>query len=106
VEAIFTKWDRFREPPRHPKWRDVNLAATVPGWTRYPYAEEMLRRVQPSEGPEAQTASNEFGAFLKAAGSTTANLSQDQREALFREFLQWQAQSQGQPQRQGRKRRN
>jgi uncharacterized protein len=30
VERLFTKWDQFREPPRHPKWRDVNLAATVP----------------------------------------------------------------------------
>src|SRR5216683_2991140 len=31
VEGLFTKWDKFREPPRHPKWRDVNLAATVRG---------------------------------------------------------------------------
>src|SRR5713101_3357180 len=34
VEALFTKWDKFQQPPRHPKWRDANLAATVPGWTR------------------------------------------------------------------------
>src|SRR5437868_4700653 len=24
TDALFTKWDKFREPPRHPKWRDVN----------------------------------------------------------------------------------
>ena len=35
TEGLFAKWDKFREPPRHPKWRDVNLAATVPGWTRW-----------------------------------------------------------------------
>src|SRR5438132_6309581 len=23
TEALFTKWDKFRQPPRHPKWRDV-----------------------------------------------------------------------------------
>ena len=26
VERLFSNWDQFREPPRHPKWRDVNLA--------------------------------------------------------------------------------
>ena len=32
-----------RNPPFHPKWRDVNLAATVPGWTRSSVAEDMLQ---------------------------------------------------------------
>src|SRR5207248_2906694 len=88
VEAVFTKWDKFRQPPRHPKWRDVNLAATVPGWTRLPVAEEMLRRIRPEA--QAQASSAEFAAFLQTTGSGAANLSQDQREALFREFLRWQ----------------
>jgi TRAP-type uncharacterized transport system substrate-binding protein len=48
VESLFSKWDKFRQPPRHPKWRDVNLAATVPGWTRWGLAEEMLKRIRPS----------------------------------------------------------
>jgi TRAP-type uncharacterized transport system substrate-binding protein len=48
VESLFTKWDKFREPPRHPKWRDVNLAATVPGWIRWGVAEEMLKRIRPN----------------------------------------------------------
>src|SRR5215467_4537301 len=46
TEALFTKWDKFLEPHRHPKWRDVNLAATVPGWTRWSMAEEMLKRTR------------------------------------------------------------
>src|SRR6516164_44233 len=87
VERLFTNWDKFREPPRHPKWRDVNLAATVPGWNRWGPAEEMLRRIRPKE-PEAQVASD-FSTFLKNTGSAAANLTQEQREALFREFLQW-----------------
>ena len=29
TEAFFTKWDKFREPPRHPKWRDVELALNI-----------------------------------------------------------------------------
>jgi TRAP-type uncharacterized transport system substrate-binding protein len=90
VESLFTKWDRFREPPRHPKWRDVNLAATVPGWTRWGVADEMLRRIRPGDAKDAQAASMEFSAFLKNKGPAAANFTQEQREALFREFQQWQ----------------
>jgi TRAP-type uncharacterized transport system substrate-binding protein len=88
VESLFTKWDKFREPPRHPKWRDVNLAASVPGWTRWGVADEMLRKIRPQDA-EPQVASSEFSAFLKTTGSATTNMSQEQREALFREFVQW-----------------
>jgi TRAP transporter TAXI family solute receptor len=94
VERLFTKWDKFREPPRHPKWRDVNLAATVPGWNRWGPAEEMLRRMRPKE-PDAQVASSDFSAFLKNSGSAAANLTPEQREALFREFLQWREKQRG-----------
>jgi TRAP-type uncharacterized transport system substrate-binding protein len=88
VDSLFGKWDQFLQPPRHPKWRDVNLAATVPGWTRFSAADEVLKRMRAAEPP--QVAGGEFDAFLKTTGSSNANLSQEQREALFREFLQWQ----------------
>jgi TRAP-type uncharacterized transport system substrate-binding protein len=90
VEGLFTKWDKFREPPRHPKWRDVNLAATVPGWSRWAVAEEMLRRIRPKDAVDPQVASSDFSTFLKDKGSPAANFTPEQREALFREFLQWQ----------------
>lgn len=35
IEALNTKFAEFLRPPRHPKWREVNLAAQVPGWTRF-----------------------------------------------------------------------
>src|SRR5262249_11441484 len=89
TEALFTKWDKFRQPPRHPQRRDAHLAATVPGWTRLPVAEEMLRRIRP-EPAQAQASSAEFAAFLSTSGAGAGNLSQEQREALFREFLRWQ----------------
>src|SRR5215470_2166229 len=88
VEALFTKWDKFLSPPRHPKWRDVNLAATVPGWTRWSVADAMLKKIRPQD-VEPQVASSEFSAFLRNTGTTGANLTQEQREALFREFVQW-----------------
>src|SRR5712672_794218 len=90
AESLFIKWDKFREPPRHPKWRDVNLAASVPGWTRWRAADEMLKRIRPKEVADAQGASGEFASFLKNQGPATAGLTDQQREALFGEFLRWQ----------------
>lgn len=91
VEAFFTKFEQFQMPPRHPKWRDVNLAATVPGWTRWSVAEEMLQRLRQANGVNSQpTAAADFAAFLKEKGVSGVQPSSDQRDALFREFLQWQ----------------
>ena len=90
TEGLFTKWDRLREPPRHPKWRDVNLAATVPGWNRWTVAEDMLRRVRQKDGAQTQVTEAEFSEFLSSKGSAVKSITQDQREALFREFVQWQ----------------
>jgi len=96
VEAFFTKFEQFQQPPRHPKWRDVNLAATVPGWTRWSVAEEMLQRIRQANGVNTQQggAAAEFAAFLQEKGVANVQPSADQREALFREFLQWQQQRQ------------
>jgi uncharacterized protein len=42
VEAFFPKISEFQKPPRHPKWREVNLAAILPGWTRFEAAQQWL----------------------------------------------------------------
>jgi TRAP-type uncharacterized transport system substrate-binding protein len=88
VEALYSKWDRFQEPPRHPKWKDVNLAATVPGWTRWSVAEDMLRKLRQDAVAEAPSTNGEFSAFLRT--KTAATDTPEQRDALFRDFVQWQ----------------
>lgn len=40
VAALSEKFANLQRPPRHPKWREVNLAAQVPGWTRLPLTAE------------------------------------------------------------------
>ena len=35
AQALSDKFAQLQLPPRHPKWRDVNFAAQVPGWTRF-----------------------------------------------------------------------
>ncbi|WP_270933777.1 TAXI family TRAP transporter solute-binding subunit [Falsiroseomonas oryzae] len=45
VEAFFARFDEFRRPPRHAKWLEVNLAAQVPGWTRFGVAQMLATRM-------------------------------------------------------------
>jgi uncharacterized protein len=94
VERLFIKWDQFLVAPRHPKWRDVNLGATVPGWTRYIIAEQMLERFHGPSVSAQEDISRDFQAFLNRIG-TSAPQSQADREALFRQFLQWSEQQSG-----------
>ena len=42
VDKFFTKFAEFQKPPRHPKWKEVNLAARLPGWNRLPAATAWL----------------------------------------------------------------
>jgi TRAP-type uncharacterized transport system substrate-binding protein len=96
VEALLANWEKFGQPPRHPKWRDVNLTAPVPGWARWSGANEILEQLAPaaSAGTSAPdpTSSANFASFL---GTHGANLNARQREELFRQYVEWQRQQQG-----------
>src|ERR1700730_6161114 len=91
AERLFANWDQLLVTPRHPKWREVNLGATVPGWTRHTIAEQMLERFYGHSGSAQEDISRDFQAFLNRIG-TGAPASQADREALFRQFVQWREQ--------------
>lgn len=42
VQKFFDNIEKFHSPARHPKWRDLNLAANVPGWIRFKPAQDWL----------------------------------------------------------------
>ena len=88
IEYLFNRWDTLQHPPYHPKWRDVNLAATVPGWTRFGIAEELLQQIQAQQQQKQQQRAD-FDAFVSR--QPNAPVSDADREDLFRKFLQWQA---------------
>jgi TRAP-type uncharacterized transport system substrate-binding protein len=91
IEYLFSRWDTLQHPPYHPKWRDVNLAATVPGWTRFSAAEQLLQQMQAQQQQKQQQRAA-FETFLGNQPKMPA--SDADREDLFRKFLQWQAQEQ------------
>ncbi|MXQ14727.1 TAXI family TRAP transporter solute-binding subunit [Microvirga makkahensis] len=84
VDAFFSRFDEFLQPGRHPKWKEVNLAADVPGWERIKAAQDWLDRAATAgkPSPEEQT----FESFMESRGIA---VSAEQREALFQDFLAW-----------------
>jgi uncharacterized protein len=92
VDAFFTQFSKLQDPPHHPKWREVNLAADLPGWKRYPPADVWLKR-----NAAAPVAMNEqqlhdvFVRFLdERTRSTGQTMSAQQKDELFGQFRRWQ----------------
>jgi uncharacterized protein len=85
IAALFPRFAELQAPGRHPKWRDVNLAASFPGLKRARAAEAWLAAA-PEEAVKPMTAS--------IAGSQVPTLPQimnkHQQEALFQQFIEWQ----------------
>ena len=50
---LFTRLDKLQVPGFDPNWKTINLAATVPGLTRFPAAQEWLER-QARKPPDKQ----------------------------------------------------
>jgi TRAP transporter TAXI family solute receptor len=91
VDAFFphVRAGDFGKRPRHPKWREINLSAVVPGLTRFAGADDWLRK----NTDRAATANRgDFQAFLEARGSAetkAGSMSEAERTRLFQEFVKW-----------------
>jgi uncharacterized protein len=88
VDAFFNHFDEFRKPPRRAKWQEVNFAATLEGWNRFPAAQAWIdAAAQSQDAPE-----KDFDRFLDESRGKDVGLQSDaEREALFRAFVKWKA---------------
>jgi TRAP-type uncharacterized transport system substrate-binding protein len=101
IDAFFGKIDQFHDAARHPKWNEVNLAAEIPGWTRFKPAADWLaahRVVAEARDhvdavssslmrPDLKTAFEEFMDNYTASGRRP--LTTRDQEALFTKFEQF-----------------
>jgi TRAP transporter TAXI family solute receptor len=87
VDAFFTKFPTFQNPPFHPKWKEVSLSAPLQDWQRLPIADQWLK----SHNIEAVTRAR-FDTFLQQSPATAATVKNEtDREALFKQFQAWEA---------------
>jgi TRAP-type uncharacterized transport system substrate-binding protein len=88
TDAFFSKFENLLKPPRHPLWKTVNLAGTIPGWRRFPAAQEWLDRAN-----KEHTAAL-GGNFRKFIAEKASQLKEDTtdpavQERLFKQFMEW-----------------
>ena len=79
VDALFSKIEQFRDPSRHPKWRDTSLSTSVAGLTRFKAAEDWLSQHR-----------FPIDATSQIENTSTAGTSLTDENVLFNQFLKWQ----------------
>jgi len=91
VELFFAKIKDFQKPPFHPKWKEVALNAPLAGWVRFRPAQEWLdRNASATAAANVRGNFEQFLADRRGQGGLEPALKPEDREALFRQFLEWQ----------------
>jgi TRAP-type uncharacterized transport system substrate-binding protein len=99
VREFFGKIDQFQDGSRHPKWREINVAAEIPGWTRFKPAADWIAEnrkmavVQSNGGAQSAILKGILEQYLAeyAASTGQKTLSGSEREMLFSKFQQFLA---------------
>ena len=90
IDAFFSRFEELKQPGFQPKWKDVNIGATVSGWTRFKAAQEWLdSHRQPVAGADPSL-QREFASFA-ARQDVLSDISEQEKKALFEEFLEWRS---------------
>jgi TRAP-type uncharacterized transport system substrate-binding protein len=92
VNRFFDNIERFHNPARHPKWRDINLTAKIPGWVRFKPAQQWLDayadRVARANNEDMKAAFENFLEEYRRTSNRPA-LTAAQESALYQDFLTW-----------------
>jgi TRAP-type uncharacterized transport system substrate-binding protein len=90
TRKFFDNIEKFRDDSRHPKWKEINLAADVPGWVRFKPAQVWLdsQKTANADQPEMRVA---FEKFLQdyVTKTNAGILTNAQREAFYNQFVKW-----------------
>jgi uncharacterized protein len=101
ISTLFTNFHELRKPPRHAKWREVNIHAKVPGWQRFPPATKWVarnaevvaakRQRLKSKATATKVAFQKFMNEQRAKSKQNSQLRDQETDRLFKQFLRWQS---------------
>jgi uncharacterized protein len=89
VQSFFSRFAELRTPLRHPKWQEVNLSAELPGWQRFPVAQDWLDRGEQSKAARKRDKGDEFLSRNQSRGYPA--LLEAEKQRVFQQFLEWSA---------------
>lgn len=95
IPAFFGALSELAGPQWHPKWGEVNLAATLTGWSRSAVAKDWLDQTKQEQTASVQKVFEDFLRASSAPGSPPP--SPKERSRLFEEFVKWTRNSMGSP---------
>ncbi|MBV9375827.1 MAG: TRAP transporter substrate-binding protein [Alphaproteobacteria bacterium] len=94
VDAFFTGFQSLLEPGHHPKWQEVNITTELPGWRRYPPAEQWLRRnMEVARPPSPDDLKTMFAQYIDERRRATggAPMTEREKEDLFQQYHRWES---------------
>lgn len=92
VDAFYSNFKDLLQPPWDPKWREVNLNAEVPGWTRFKPAQDWLTEHTTPSNVSAEL-QGRFNTFLSQTNlASDGKLTDAVKTVLFQQFLAWDKQ--------------
>ncbi|MEJ2227998.1 MAG: TAXI family TRAP transporter solute-binding subunit [Alphaproteobacteria bacterium] len=98
IQYYFEKFDRLRQPPFHPAWRNVNLAAKVPGWKRYWYAKkvlkDMIRKVEAKAAKAGKDGNAGKSKLSRVEQEMLATVPNEEQKKKLKEFFEWKRKQQ------------
>jgi TRAP-type uncharacterized transport system substrate-binding protein len=91
VDYLFARLPQLQaKPGYHKSWKDVSLAASVPGWKRFgPLQERLDKAARTRPAPETTDAPPGAGEAARRQAARAAPHDPAQQERLFLEFLEW-----------------
>lgn len=81
--AFFAQLSGLQRPPRHIKWRETNLSATLRTWKRLPAADDWLAKPRKSEPHEPDLS------IVRTQAAKVAPNDLERQEKLVRDYLEW-----------------
>ncbi|MBV9825522.1 MAG: TRAP transporter substrate-binding protein [Alphaproteobacteria bacterium] len=93
VETFYTGYQALLGTGFDPRWRDINIAADVPGWVRHPASLAWIRNnpqiAAPADAEMLQALFTRFIDEHRQVGGA-APMSASEKNALFQQFEAWQ----------------
>lgn len=89
IDAFFSRFAELQKPPRHPKWKDVNLATTLKGWRRFAPAQAWIDKARLASATSSGAGIDVDPALARKQAQEAAPGDPAKQRELFRQFLEW-----------------